>query len=146
MRRHILAALLPLALFGLACADQPTGPAGQPAQAEQAVQAEAVFQPEPTMAAGAPAPVAALVARADLLVDPLLRLLLGSLQDVRSAEPLRASLHAAATAFKGRDRTAGQGALESARSALDRYRQAQNLSPDDEITLGALRLMLDLDL
>ena len=126
---------------GLACGDSPIGPAGEPVKAEQAGHAEAVFQPEPTMAAGDGMPSPAY-----LLDDPLLHLLLGSLQDVRSAAPLRASLYAAGTAFKGQDRTTGHGALESARSALDRYRRARNPSPDDEITLGALRLMLDLDL
>ena len=134
MRRLSSVAVLlsaPITLVVGACSETPTGPVQLPLEATD------------TPAGAGDGLVATL---REMLDDPLLHLLLANLEDQAAAQLLRSSLDEVRAALDGQDRAPEYAAaLKDAEAEFARVRGSL-LSPDDEIALAVLSLMLDVRL
>ena len=127
-RRSSVAVLLsaPIALVVGACSETATGPVQSPLEAT---------------ATSAVVPTSFTLR--ELLDDPFVHLLLANLEDQAAAQSLRSSLDRCRTALNGQDRARRYAAaLEDAEAEFARVK-GSDLSPDDEIALAVLSLMLD---
>ncbi len=119
-----------IAVAASACSESPTEPV-EP-QSEAPVVASSI----PTSS------VTPIGSPGELLDDPLVRLLVANLEDPAAAQSVRSSLDTY-TAALDRPEGAALGALEGMRAALGGYARTSSLSPDDEIALAVLTLVLD---
>ena len=110
-----------VAVAANACSESPTEPAQPQSKA-------------PIVASPIPTSSVTPIVPGELLDDPLVQLLVANLEDPAAARSVRSSLDQYAAAL---------GALASVQAALDGYARTPSLSPDDEIALAVLTLVLD---
>ncbi len=118
-----------VAVAANACSESPTEPA------EPQSEAPITASPIPTSSVKPIVP-------GELLDDPLVQLLVANLEDPAAAQSLHSSLDEYTAALDGPE-GATLGALAIVQAALDGYAGTPSLSPDDEIALAVLGLVLD---
>ncbi len=125
-------ALLALLLLVTTCGEErllaPEEPPVEAALSVAAVDAAAV-------------PADDVVTLSDMLEDPFVHLLIGSLNNPVAAEAIRASLTAASGELSAYQPISAQLALVSAQSEIETYADEGEADADDVVTLAALRLI-----
>ncbi len=131
IRRPSSIAVLPsvaIALVVGACSETATGPVQSP------LEATATSAVVPTS-----------FTPRELLDDPFVHLLLANLEDQAAAQSLRSSLDRCRAALDGQDRALRYPAAWKDAEAEFARVKGSDLSPDDEIALTVLSLMLDIE-
>ncbi len=129
MRRYFTcsAAVLSLVAYASACGDDMlVAPGDPPVEAAVSV---ATINP---------------AAVSDVLEDPLVHLLIRSLNNPAVADAIRVSVTAASRELSAYKPVSARLALASARSEIEAYADDREADPDDVLTLAALRLIVGL--